>query len=94
MKWIIRYIISLLPLSLMGGGIMLSEWIFRTLHCTTNGKEFNPCFVLGFDSSSILFVGMYWFKYLLPVVWFISVPWFIYVMIAHVEFIIQRWHRA
>nr|WP_315487524.1 hypothetical protein [uncultured Undibacterium sp.] len=94
MKWITRYITSLLPLSFIGGGILLSEWVFKTLECTTNGKEFSPCFALDFNVTSVLVIGMYWFTYLLPVVWFISIPWFVYVIICHVEYILKQRPRT
>jgi hypothetical protein len=94
MRWIARYIISLMPLSLIGGGILLSECIFKTFNCTTYGKEFNPCFAFGFDVTSVVAIGMFWFKYLLPVAWFISIPWFVYVVISHVEFILKHRQRT
>jgi hypothetical protein len=94
MKWIVRYIISLMPLSFIGGCVLLSEWVFKKLSCTTYGKEFNPCFASGFDVTSVLVIGMYWFKYLLPVVWFISIPWFIYVIISHVEYLLKHRQRT
>lgn len=90
MRWIGRYIMSLLPLSVIGGGILVSEWMFRTFDCTTLGKEFVPCFAHGFDITSVVVLGLFWFKFLLPVAWFISVPWFVYVAISHVEFIFKR----
>jgi hypothetical protein len=90
MRWTTRYLVSLLPLGVVGGGILISEWIFKTFNCATHGKEFVPCFAFGFDITSIVVIGMFWFKYLLPVAWFISVAWFVYVVISHAGFILNR----
>ncbi len=93
MKWIVRYIFSLLPLGLIGGGILLSEWLYKTFNCTTTGKEFDRCLAFGFDIEPVVVIGMFWFKYLLPVAWIISFPWFFYLVICHLEVILKSRRR-
>jgi hypothetical protein len=89
MKWIMRYCQSLAPLIFIGGVVFLSEQLFSALNCTSYGKELNPCFAIGVDIKPFLLLGMFWFKYLIPVAWFISAPWFIYLIISHIESIIK-----
>jgi hypothetical protein len=48
---------------------------FAYFAVTTYGKEFLPCLVYGYDISTFLSFGMFWGKLLLPVAWFISIPW-------------------
>jgi hypothetical protein len=85
MHWMKRYLISLLPLVSIGSTLYLSEWAFKEFGCRTYGKEFLHCQAYGVDINLLLGIGMYWCKILLPVVWFISVPWFLYVVFSQIE---------
>ena len=85
MAWAARYIISLLPLAFIGGAIFLVEWAVKTFNCSARGKDLLPCFAHGMDITPLLGIGLFWCKLLLPVAWFISVPWVVYVAISHVQ---------
>jgi len=85
MFWIRRYLLSLMPLVSVGVLIFSAEWSFKEFGCTTYSKEFLPCQAYGIDITSFIVIGMYWAKIALPVVWFSSVLWFLYVVMSHVE---------
>ena len=85
MHWVRRCLLSLLPLAFVGCAILLTEWAYSNFGCTTYGKEFLPCRAYGVDISTFLSFGMFWGKLLLPVAWFISIPWFLYVALSHIE---------
>ena len=85
MAWAARYIVSLLPLASVGGAILMAEWAFQTFDCSARGKELLPCFAHGIDITLLLGIGLFWCKLLLPVAWFVSVPWFVYVASSHVQ---------
>jgi hypothetical protein len=74
-----------MPLVGAGGLILSAEWGFNQFGCSTNGKEFLPCHAFGIEITSFIVVGMYWAKIALPIVWFISVPWFLYVAMSQIE---------
>ena len=83
MTWLWRYIVSTLPLAVIGGGVLLAEWAVDRFGCVALGKELLPCLVGASDISPLLGIGLFWFKLLLPVAWMISVPWLIFVAISH-----------
>jgi hypothetical protein len=85
MEWIARYVFSLLPLAFIGGAVFLAEWVFERFNCIVRGKNLLPCIAHGMDIAPLLGIGLFWCKLLLPVAWFISVPWFVYVAISHVQ---------
>lgn len=85
MFWIRRYLLSLIPLVGVGALILSAECAFKKFECATYGKEFLPCQAYGIDTTSFIIIGMYWAKIALPIVWFISVPWFLYVAMSQVE---------
>ena len=74
-----------MPLAIVGSLILSSEWAFKEFGCTTYGKEFAPCLAYGIDIAVFLGIGMFWSKIALPVAWFISVPWFLYLALLQVE---------
>ncbi len=88
--WHTRYLLSLAPLTALLGMYFLAEWVFHALGCSTYGKEFLPCFVLGIDISVLLWVGMYLGQLLIPVAWFVSIPWLVWVALSHLE----EWWKA
>jgi hypothetical protein len=63
----------------------VSEWAFKEFGCTAQGNEIFPCQAYGVDITMFLGIGMFWCKILLPVVWLISVPWFLYVVFSQAE---------
>lgn len=90
MQWLVRYSVSLLPLGMVLGVMVLSEWAFNAFGCATYGKDILPCYAYGIDITRFLGVGLFWCKILLPVMWFVSVPWFVGVACLHVE----AWWKA
>jgi hypothetical protein len=90
MSWGARYIVSLLPLVLIGGFTLIAEWAFDAFGCEIRGKELPPCFVHGNNIAPLLGIGLFWCKLLLPVAWFISVPSLIYIAISHLQILRKR----
>lgn len=90
MKYRYRYALSLLPLGLTWAIILLAEWAYAAFDCAARGKEFLRCYAYGFEITPLLGIGLFWCKLLLPVMWFISVPWFVYVACQQIE---EWWKR-
>jgi hypothetical protein len=71
----------------VSAGVLIwsAEWAYKEFGCTAYGKEFSTCQAHGIDITTFIIVGMYWAKIALPIVWFISIPWFLYVAMSQVE---------
>ena len=86
MRWLVRYVVALFPLTIVLLVWLTAEWAYGAFGCTFRGKELLSCYAYGYDITGFLGIGLFWFKlFLLPVAWVVCVTWFVVIAINHLQ---------